>query len=92
MVEVNTLPDGLSFRQICKVCGRKRSDHLINKDNNKNMFGEKKCHWKTCGRCGAEKVCHERYGTKMGYFCTLTVPQGGSLGHMQYYNTYVHRK
>mmetsp|Transcript_29213 Transcript_29213/g.41101 ORF Transcript_29213/g.41101 Transcript_29213/m.41101 type:complete len:174 (+) Transcript_29213:587-1108(+) len=42
-VAVNTPPKGLSFRQICKACGRKRSEHLVD-DNMQNVFGDKKCH------------------------------------------------
>ena len=90
-VALNTLPQGLSFRQICKLCGRKRTDHLINKDNNRNMFGEKYCHWKTCGKCGAEKIVHDRHSIQMGYFCSLTVSQGAQLGHIHHYESHIHR-
>ena len=85
------LPKGLSFRQICKVCGRKRNDHLYDKKSRKNMFGENKCHWKTCGRCGAEKQNHDAHTTIMGYFCSLTVAQGAIPGQSIHYDNVVHR-
>ena len=83
----NSLPEGLSFRKICKVCGRKRSDHLM--DNNKNMFGEKNCHWKTCGKCGAEKMYHDAHRVQMGYFCSLTVAQGAIVNHSTHYEAVI---
>ena len=91
-VTKNSLPEGLSFRQICKACGRKRSDHLIDKNNNKNMFGEFACHWTTCGKCGAEKNCHDAHGVKMGYFCSLTAAQGAVVNHSIHYESVINRK
>mmetsp|Transcript_2994 Transcript_2994/g.4270 ORF Transcript_2994/g.4270 Transcript_2994/m.4270 type:complete len:162 (+) Transcript_2994:774-1259(+) len=90
-VAKNTLPRGLSFKQICKLCGRKRSEHLVDQ-NMKNMFGEKLCRWKTCRRCGALKNYHDVHRTKMGYYCTLTVAQGAIPGHSHHYESVVQRK
>lgn len=82
---LKTLPAGLSFKQICKKCGRLRSDHA---GNNKYSFG-KNCNWTCCGRCRASNELHDRWNVPMGFYCSLKVSQGAILGCSEQYDDYL---
>jgi hypothetical protein len=62
-IKAKKLPEGVTFNIICKVCGRKRSEH-----GGSNLFGSN-CPFRNCGRCGETNPYHEQRKLKMGYFC-----------------------
>lgn len=77
-MRVNGLPKALSFRKICSKCGRTRGEH------GELGFGNK-CTFTDCGKCGAPCKLHDKFKTKMGILCCLTVEQGAIPGHPEAY-------
>ena len=70
------LPAGLSFRVVCRKCGRKKSEH--HSEGRKCLFGPA-CHWSTCGKCSGHVQNHMQHNVPMGFFCTLTAQQGARV-------------
>jgi hypothetical protein len=64
------LPSPLSFRQICRKCGRHSSEHP-----DRGSFGTG-CPFKCCGRCSLSETEHNKRSMQMGFHCQLTNAHG----------------
>jgi hypothetical protein len=64
------LPSPLSFRQICRKCGRHSSEHP-----DRGSFGTG-CPFKCCGRCSISETEHNKRSMQMGFHCQLTNAHG----------------